>query len=83
MEIETKKTEMIVNERKTKYICINRQQRRDRIGQNATSDTYNLETISANYITEEIKGRIQAANRCMYINNTLEEPFMILKNQNL
>ncbi|CAG9830357.1 unnamed protein product [Diabrotica balteata] len=63
---------------------INRQKRRDRIGQNVTIDPYNFKRVESfkylgatittdNDITEEIKGRIQAANRCMYsLHNTIK-----------
>lgn len=57
-------------------MCINRMGRRDRIGQNVTIYNLNFErvecfkylgaTITAdNDVTEEIKGRIQSANRCL------------------
>jgi len=62
-------------------MCINRQGHRDRIGQNVTIDTYNFERVERfkylgatitvdNDVTEEIKGRIQAAKRCLFsLNN--------------
>jgi len=34
-----------VNEEKTKYMCINRMGRRDRIGQNLTVNTFNFEKV--------------------------------------
>lgn len=77
VEKETLRMGLIVNEEKTKYMCINRQKRRDRLGQNVSINNYNFErveqfkylgaTVTAdNNITEEIKGRVQSANRCVY-----------------
>lgn len=35
----------MVNEEKTKYMCLNRQKSRDRLGQNVTVDTYTFERV--------------------------------------
>lgn len=68
---------LCINEDKTKYMCANRTQRRDRLGQNMSIGQYNFErvqrlkylgaTVTAdNNIAEEIKGRIQSGNRCVF-----------------
>lgn len=88
IETETRKMGLIVNEEKTKYMCINRQNRRDRIGQNVTIDTFNFERVERfkylgatittdNDITEEIKGRIQSTSRCIYsLHNIIKSKFL-------
>lgn len=45
IKIEAKKTGLMVNEEKTKYICLTWQKRRDRIPRNATIDKYNFERV--------------------------------------
>lgn len=45
IDIDAKKTGLIVNEEKTKYMYANRQKGRDRLVQNLTIDPYNLETV--------------------------------------
>lgn len=61
-------------------MCLNRQKTQDRLGQNVTMDTHNFEKMELlkyleadNNITEEIKGRMHAVNKCMYsLNNIMK-----------
>ncbi|XP_048525765.1 uncharacterized protein LOC125505633 [Dendroctonus ponderosae] len=82
------KISLMINEENTKYVCVNRLGRRDRIGQNVSINMYNFERVERfknlsatitvdNDITEEMKERIQATNRCLYSLNNL------LKSKNL
>lgn len=82
VEGATSKVGLKINEEKTKYMCINRTTRRDRIGQNVTINTFNFERVQRfkylgavitadNDVTEEIKNRIQSANRCLFALNKL------------
>lgn len=77
VERATREVGLKINEEKTKYMCINKTTRRDRIGQNVTINNYNFERVQRfkylgavitddNDVTEEIKSRIQSGNRCLF-----------------
>lgn len=46
MEPEARTSGLMLNDEKTKSMCLSRQKRRERIGQNVTVDTYNFEEVA-------------------------------------